>query len=145
MKKILKSLAVAALVAAAAITVFHASWSLGIAVGAIAAGVVAGIAAIKAASDDIGVDADIGSEDAIMRSANASSDFDFDATEYADQSEVIRNQSAGGSTYNAADYSKTDQSTNTFNIYVDSNEYASADEIVEIVSKKIATLSSARG
>ena len=55
-EKILKSLAVAALVAAAAMTVFHASWSVGVAVGAIAAGVVAGIAAIKAASKEIGVE-----------------------------------------------------------------------------------------
>ena len=57
MEKILKSLAVAALVAAAAVTVFHASWSLGIAIGAITAGIVAGIAAISAAASDIGVDA----------------------------------------------------------------------------------------
>lgn len=55
-EKILKTLAVAALVAAAAVTVFHASWSIGIAVGAIAAGVVAGIAAISAAATDIGVE-----------------------------------------------------------------------------------------
>lgn len=52
-EKILKSLALAALIAAAAVTVFHASWSLGIAIGAIAAGVVAGLAAINAAKDEI--------------------------------------------------------------------------------------------
>ena len=54
-EKILKSLAVAALVAAAAMTVFTLL-SVGVAVGAIAAGVVAGIAAIKAASKEIGVE-----------------------------------------------------------------------------------------
>ena len=55
-EKVLKSLALAALVAAAAMTVFHASWSLGIAVGAITAAVVAGIAAIKSAGKSIGID-----------------------------------------------------------------------------------------
>lgn len=52
-EKILKSLAVAALAAAAAITVFHASWSLGLAVGGITAGIVAGVAAINAAKKKI--------------------------------------------------------------------------------------------
>lgn len=55
-EKILKSLALAALVAAGAITVFHASWSLGLAIGAITAGVVAGIATIKSATEDLGLD-----------------------------------------------------------------------------------------
>ena len=55
-EKVLKSLALAALVAAAAMTVFHASWSLGIAVGAITAAVVAGIAAINSAGKSIGID-----------------------------------------------------------------------------------------
>lgn len=62
-EKILKTLAVAALTAAAAVAVFHASWSMGIAVGAIAAGIVAAVAAINAAKkellpeeDDIDVD-----------------------------------------------------------------------------------------
>lgn len=69
-EKILKALAVAALVAAAAVTVFHAAWSWGIAVGAITAGVVAGVAAIKAAADEIGVDADFSDTDSITRAAN---------------------------------------------------------------------------
>ena len=55
-EKLLKSLALAALVAAGAITVFHASWSLGLAIGAITAGVVAGIAAIKSATEELGLD-----------------------------------------------------------------------------------------
>lgn len=56
MEKVLKTLAVAALAAAAAMTVFHASWSLGIAVGAITAAIVAGIAAIKAAGQQFDID-----------------------------------------------------------------------------------------
>lgn len=52
-EKLLKSLALAALVAAAAIGVFHASWSLGLAIGAIAAGVTAAIAAINAAKKEV--------------------------------------------------------------------------------------------
>lgn len=52
-EKILKSLALAALTAAAAVAVFHASWSVGIAVGAIAAGITAAVAAINAAKKDL--------------------------------------------------------------------------------------------
>lgn len=52
-EKILKSLALAALTAAAAVAVFHASWSVGIAVGAIAAGIVAAVAAINAAKKEL--------------------------------------------------------------------------------------------
>lgn len=72
-EKILKALAVAALVAAAAVTVFHASWSLGIAVGAITAGVIAGIAAIKAAGEDIGVETNFTDSDSLMSAAGESS------------------------------------------------------------------------
>lgn len=70
-EKILKSIAVAALVAAAAVTVFHASWSLGIAIGAITAGVVAGIAAIKAAGEEIGVEADFNDVDSLTSAAQS--------------------------------------------------------------------------
>lgn len=52
-EKILKSLALAALTAAAAVAVFHSTWSVGLAVGAITAGIVAAIAAINAAKDKI--------------------------------------------------------------------------------------------
>lgn len=72
-EKILKSLAVAALVAAAAISVFHASWSLGIAVGVIAAGIVAAIATVKAASEEIGVDTDFNDVDSLTTAAGESS------------------------------------------------------------------------
>lgn len=72
-EKILKSLAVAALVAAAAVAVFHAAWSWGIAVGAIAAGITAAIATVKAASDEIGVDTDFSDVDSLTTSAGESS------------------------------------------------------------------------
>lgn len=70
LEKVLKSLALAALVAAAAITVFHASWSLGIAVGAITAAVVAGIAAINNAGKSIGVDTNFKDTDSISNYAS---------------------------------------------------------------------------
>ena len=65
LEKVLKSLALAALVAAAAITVFHASWSLGLAVGAITAAVVAGIAAINSAGKSIGIDTNFTNTDSV--------------------------------------------------------------------------------
>lgn len=70
LEKVLKSLALAALVAAAAITVFHASWSLGIAVGAITAAVVAGIAAINSAGKSIGLDTNFTDSSSVQSYAN---------------------------------------------------------------------------
>ena len=52
-EKILKSLALAALTAAAAVAVFHTSWSVGLAVGAIAAGITAAVAAVNAAKKEL--------------------------------------------------------------------------------------------
>ena len=69
LEKILKSLAVAALIAAAAITVFHASWSLGLAVGAITAAVVAGIAAINSAGKSIGLETNFSDTSGIENAA----------------------------------------------------------------------------
>lgn len=69
LEKVLKSLALAALVAAAAITVFHASWSLGLAVGAITAAVVAGIAAINSAGKSIGIDTNFKDTDSVSNYA----------------------------------------------------------------------------
>ena len=70
LEKVLKSLALAFLVAAAAVTVFHASWSLGLAVGAIAAAVVAGIAAINAAGENIGLDTNFTDANSVESSVN---------------------------------------------------------------------------
>ena len=63
--KVLRSLALTALVAAAAMTVFHASWSVGLAVGAITAAVVAGIAAINSAGKSIGIDTNFTNTDSV--------------------------------------------------------------------------------
>ena len=69
LEKVLKTIALAALTAAAAVTIFHASWSLGIAVGVIAAAVVAGIATINSAAKNIGVDTGFTDESSLSRSA----------------------------------------------------------------------------
>ena len=69
--KVLRSLALTALVAAAAMTVFHASWSVGLAVGAITAAVVAGIAAINSAGKSIGIDTNFSDTDSVKNYANS--------------------------------------------------------------------------
>ena len=118
-EKILKSLAVAALVAAAAVTVFHASWSLGIAVGVIAAGVVAGIAAIKAASEDIGVETDF--SDNSLANYPQSSDYNLPT--------------------NQGNYGNYNDNTNNYNDYstiqinIEKNEYMTEDDIIRAVNK----------
>ena len=120
-EKILKSLAVAALVAAAAITVFHASATLGIAIGAITAGVVAGIAAIKSASEEIGVDAGIGNDlDGLEKTAK-SGDYELPS--------------------NQGNYGNYNDNTNNYNDYsnivinIEKNEYMSEDDIIRAVNK----------
>lgn len=100
LEKVLKSLALAALVAAAAITVFHASWSLGLAVGAITAAVVAGIAAINSAGESIGIDTNFKDNDSISNYANSSY-------------KVPTNADYGSKTYNE------DNSTYNININAD--------------------------
>ena len=100
LEKVLKSLALAALVAAAAITVFHASWSLGFAVGAITAAVVAGIAAINSAGESIGIDTNFKDNDSISNYANSSY-------------KVPTNADYGSKTYNE------DNSTYNININAD--------------------------
>ena len=99
-EKVLKSLALAALVAAAAMTVFHASWSLGLAVGAITAAVVAGIAAINSAGKSIGIDTNFKDSDSISNYANSSY-------------KVPTNADYGSKTYNE------DNSTYNININAD--------------------------
>lgn len=100
LEKVLKSLALAALVAAAAITVFHASWSLGLAVGAITAAVIAGIAAINSAGKSIGIDTNFKDSDSISNYANSSY-------------KVPTNADFGSKTYNE------DNSTYNININAD--------------------------
>lgn len=128
-EKILKSLALAALVAAAAVTVFHASWSLGVAVGAITAGVVAGLAAINAAKDGIMPDA----ED--FTTANIEDYSSYNSDDY----EVPKVSGSGGNSY--SDYSYNDN----FNIVVNVTEpAATAEEIAQAVSREVATIVQSR-
>ena len=98
--KVLRSLALAALVAAAAMTVFHASWSVGLAVGAITAAVVAGISAINSAGKSIGIDTNFKDSDSISNYANSSY-------------KVPTNADYGSKTYNE------DNSTYNININAD--------------------------
>mgnify|MGYP001622996231 CR=1 FL=1 len=131
-EKLLSMLAIAALVAAAAVTVFHASWSLGLAVGAIAAGVAAGIAAINAAAQDIVPEENINfTSDNIgsyatgaLNAANAFPDYSY---------------SGGGDSYSDTTYA--DQYNVTVNV---TNPGASAEEIAEAVGREIATLAQSR-
>lgn len=119
-EKILKSLALAALVAAAAVTVFHASWSLGLAIGAIAAGVVAGIAAIKSAGDDIGVETnfdDAGSLESAAQSGN-----------YNIPENIGNYGNYNDNTSNYNDYS-------SIQINIEKNEYMTEDDIIRAVNK----------
>jgi hypothetical protein len=122
-EKILKSLAVAALVAAAAVTVFHASWSLGIAVGVIAASVVAGIAAIKAAGEEIGVE---------------TSEIDSTSGNYNTGNYNTGDYTLPSSQGNYGNY--TDQTSN-YNDYsnvvinIEKNEYMTEDDIIRAVNK----------
>lgn len=126
LEKILKSLALAALVAAAAITVFHASWSLGIAVGAIAAGIVAGIAAINSAGKNIGIDTNFSDQSSITDAANR----DY---------KIPSSTGGGSSTYN--------EDNSQYNIEINLNASGNldydaknlADEVIkQIVTKKQA-------
>lgn len=117
-EKILKSLAVAALVAAAAVTVFQASWSLGIAIGAITAGVVAGIAAIKAAGEDIGVD---------------TSEIDNTSSNYNTGNYSIPESTGNYGNYTDNTSSYIDNSNVVINI--EKNEYMTEDDIIRAVNK----------
>lgn len=100
LEKVLRSLALVALVAAAAITVFHASWSLGLAVGAITAAVVTGIAAINSAGKSIGIDTNFSDTDSVKNYASGSY-------------KVPTNADYGSKTYNE------DNSTYNININAD--------------------------
>ena len=98
--KVLRSLALAALVAAAAMTVFPARWSVGLAVGAITAAVVTGIAAITSAGKSIGIDTNFKDSDSISNYANSNY-------------KVPTSASYGSNTYNE------DNSTYNININAD--------------------------
>lgn len=130
-QKVLTTLAIAALTAAAAVTVFHASWSVGIAVGAITAGIVAGLAAINAAKDDIVPDTP-----------------DFTADNIGDYNSSINWDDYTPPASSTTDGSYTDNSytsSDNINITINITEpNATAEEIAAAVGKEIATLAQSR-
>ena len=127
LEKVLKSLALAFLVAAAAVTVFHASWSLGLAIGAIAAAVVAGIAAINSAGESIGVDTNFTDTNSVESAANSLGN--------------IPTSSSSGSTYNE------DNSQYNININMDATGDLNydAEELANAVIKKIVVAKQSSG
>lgn len=141
-EKILKTLALAALAAAAAVTIFHASWSLGAAVGVIAAGVVAGIAAIKAAAAEVDIDAEINADGTVSGATPSSGGLSGQDMSDIDNYISSANERAGSSNI----YQNTENISNdTYYITIEANEYTNPQELVDAVSKQIATLSKARG
>lgn len=132
---------VAALGAAIAFGAFHSAWSLGVAVAGIVAGIVAVTAAVNSAKKDIdGVDDFSAPNVTGGKGSNSMSAQDMaDAASWTTTAK-------GNSNYNSNSYqSSEDNSTNNYYINIEANEYASAEEVADIVSKKIATLSQARG
>ena len=127
LEKVLKSLALAFLVAAAAVTVFHASWSLGIAVGAIAAAVVAGIAAINSAGESIGLGSNFSDQSSIESAANSLG--------------TIPTSSGSSSTYN--------EDNSQYNINISMNATGDlnydAEELANAVIKKIVVAKQSSG
>ena len=127
LEKVLKSLALAFLVAAAAVTVFHASWSLGLAIGAIAAAVVAGIAAINSAGESIGVYPNFTEQGSVESAANSLG--------------TVPSISGSGSTYN--------EDNSQYNINISMNASGDlnydAEELANAVIKKIVVAKQSSG
>ena len=141
-EKLLKGLALAALIAAAAVTVFHASWSLGIAVGAIAAGVVAGIAAVNAARKEILPESDEITSDNISASAGAESNVLASGTSdtATDPYNVYTEVGTGGTTGDIYNYNNSTNNT-TQNVTVVIENYSSevdVDNLVREINIKLA-------
>lgn len=127
LEKVLKSLALAFLTAAAAVTIFHASWSLGLAIGAIAAAVIAGIAAINSAGESIGVNPNFTDASSVESVANSMGN--------------IPTSSVGSNTYNEdnSQYNIEINMTPTGNLDYDAEELANA------VIKKIVVAKQSSG
>ena len=127
LEKVLKSLALAFLVAAAAATIFHASWSLGLAIGAVTAAVVAGIAAINSAGESIGVDTNFTDTSSVESAANSLGN--------------IPTSSSSGSTYN--------EDNSQYNINISMNASGDlnydAEELANAVIKKIVVAKQSSG
>ena len=119
-EKILHTLATAALVAATAIAVFHASWSVGLAIVGIVAGIAAVTAAISAAGKDIGADVSYNASSY----NNSVSIPNYNVPTYGNSSGIVTNND---------NTSYIDNSNITINI--EKNEYMSEDDIIRAVNK----------
>lgn len=131
-EKVLKTLAVAALTAAAAMTIFHASATMGVAIGVITAAIVAGVAAIKAAGKNIGVDADISDANSVAKYARSDMNYDYN----------IPNSNNGG-------YTTYNEDNSQYNIEITMNSTGNLDydarTLADEVIKEIAVRKQALG
>lgn len=127
---IIGALTAAALGAAVAFGTFHAAWSLGAAAVGIVAGIGAAVAAINSAKKEIEI-------------PNNIPDYDADEISQGITSGDYSVPTSSGTTNN--DYSSYTGDT-SYNVTVNVTEPgASAEEIAEAVSRKIATLAQSRG
>ena len=127
---IIGALTVAVLGAAVAFGVFHSAWSLGLAAVGIVAGIGAAVAAINSAKKEIEIPSNI-------------PDYDADEISQGIMSGDYSIPTSSGTTSN--DYSSYTGDT-SYNVTVNVTEPgASAEEIAEAVSRKIATLAQSRG
>lgn len=127
---IIGALTVAVLGAAVAFGVFHSAWSLGLAAVGIVAGIGAAVAAINSAKKEIEIPSNI-------------PDYDADEISQGITSGDYSVPTSSGTTSN--DYSSYTGDT-SYNVTVNvTDPGASAEEIAEAVSKKIATLAQSRG
>lgn len=132
---ILGILTVVALGAAVALGAFHSAWSLGLAVAGIIAGIVAVTAAVNKAKDS--VSSEIPDIETPSLSGSSSSQLATNST--TPQYNVDTNYGIG-----ETGTSNIDNSQNTYNIEIQSNEYMNADQLVEAVSKKLVLKKQAR-
>ena len=127
---IIGALTAAALGAAVAFGTFHAAWSLGAAAVGIVAGIGAAVAAINSAKKEIEIPSNI-------------PDYNADEISQGITSGDYSVPTSSGTTNN--DYSSYTGDT-SYNVTVNVTEPgASAEEIAEAVSRKIATLAQSRG
>lgn len=131
-EKALTVLAAGVLAAAAAMTVFHASWSWGVAIGVIAAAVTAGLGLINSAKDKILPDTPDFTPDNIGNYTSSTSGWE-NYTPPADYS--------GSNSYTDNSYSSNDNINITINV---TEPGASAEEIAAAVGKEIATIAQSR-
>ncbi len=131
-EKALTALAAGVLAAAAAMTVFHASWSWGVAIGVIAAAVTAGLGLINSAKDKILPDTPDFTPDNIGNYTSSTSGWE-NYTPPADYS--------GSNSYTDNSYSSNDNINITINV---TEPGSTAEEIAAAVGKEIATLAQAR-